>query len=1109
MEWFAVWVPYLNYRAPDVLGILLAAAINQNDALGQTIFAILTASASGNHDVGAMGRHVTRALLVANRVDGWDFIERLLLAAQRQEGLRQTILETVDEAHPISFRRMLRLIVEQNLTRFSATIRAVDVWFGFGLESLNEKLALQILTQVVELLENPDAQAAALDSEDPQTVYLALWTAGFVDAIAALDLATPLLNHPQATHRFVAVHFLAQLDITPARFIILSAVGDPDLGVATCAVQALSHTRDATHQNSDAFERLEQVLANFPVKPKTLSLVWEWIKLKPSQNLVASALVQNLGQRSPKRLIPYLSLLDSYGRSNVAGLLAEIKPWDSETRSAMFDLVGDASSWVRERVIRLLQQCSIAAEESDQLEQLLTRKASDLRRGILGLLLAQPDEAAIASAQRLLQAKLAPQRQAGLELLRELVQQNRLLDRARSLATEYQANRSKLTITETQSLNGILQTETEPTLTNALGLVQADLTPISTPQVLTIPIITTPAAIACLSALDELIHEHRQTPVKLAEQNEEELLGNSWNFPRYDPRLSHEANLSRLPLNDVWQNWWHDRPSTLRDPDGLELLRAITPQFEDCSNSFESDVLELSDEESSTQLGILDRTQTALKVLCGEQPPLRYPHQINRIIYWLLYLHPPTGVFDFLLDAIAEILNTIPVAELNHDPQWRRDFGPWSVRAKVSNFVVAWIFFARTYRSLADAEQLVRWWHLVRWIDRFLPTYRQTTTLWDVFNAHQAGGATEDDVMFHLLGAPEHTFEGEPPPGNLAEAKANLRTSFHDLSQLTRRKVPEDYSSHPLLLELAARARQRILVIELQRGDLPTAASNAARALKSITGMSTVIQLIQAFDRDKLVRGYAYNSLSKASVFSHLMRVSFPAADDTPAEFALRVQSAQIKPENLIQFAFYAPQWVKYIEQALGWDGFAEAVWWFHAHTKDNSWTVVADVRETWVAQISERTPLSASSLVDGAVDVEWFHRLYKLLKADRWQQLYEAAQYASSGAGHQRAKLFADAMLGKLERSPLRNRITQRHQDSVRALGLLPLPKGKKRDQEFLDRYQVLQEFLRTSKKFGSQRQASEKLAVTIGLENLARTAEFVDHSHRRRTARRHLPPL
>jgi len=57
-------------------------------------------------------------------------MEKFLLAAQRQEGLRQVILETVDEAHPDAFRRMLRLILDNELLRFSATLRAMDVWFG-------------------------------------------------------------------------------------------------------------------------------------------------------------------------------------------------------------------------------------------------------------------------------------------------------------------------------------------------------------------------------------------------------------------------------------------------------------------------------------------------------------------------------------------------------------------------------------------------------------------------------------------------------------------------------------------------------------------------------------------------------------------------------------------------------------------------------------------------------------------------------------------------------------------------------------------------------------------------------------------------------------------
>ncbi|WP_309738150.1 DUF5724 domain-containing protein, partial [Chamaesiphon sp. OTE_20_metabat_361] len=238
-----------------------------------------------------------------------------------------------------------------------------------------------------------------------------------------------------------------------------------------------------------------------------------------------------------------------------------------------------------------------------------------------------------------------------------------------------------------------------------------------------------------------------------------------------------------------------------------------------------------------------------------------------------------------------------------------------------------------------------------------------------------------------------------------------------------------------------------------------------------------------------------YGNQSKAAVMSHLMRISFPASNDTPVEFARQVRAAKISEEKLIQFAFFVPQWVNYIQQAIDLPGFAEGVWWIHAHTKDNNWSVEQDVREIWVAQIAERTPLSAASLVDGAVDVEWFGRVYATLGAERWQQLDKAAQYASNGSGHQRAKQFASAMLGQIEKGELLDRILKkRHQDSIRALGLCPLDPGKKREPDILSRYQTYQEFLRTSKKFGSQRRASEKLAVEIGMENLARTAGFAD---------------
>ena len=78
---------------------------------------------------------------------------------------------------------------------------------------------------------------------------------------------------------------------------------------------------------------------------------------------------------------------------------------------------------------------------------------------------------------------------------------------------------------------------------------------------------------------------------------------------------------------------------------------------------------------------------------------------------------------------------------------------------------------------------------------------------------------------------------------------------------------------------------------------------------------------------------------------------------------------------------------------------------------------------------------------MEGAVDVDWFHRTYETLGPERWERLDEFAKYASGGGGHKRAQLFAQAMLGQVDKPGLVEDIdTKRKQDAMRALGLLPL---------------------------------------------------------------------
>jgi len=120
-----------------------------------------------------MGRHVTRSLLLANRPEGWEFVEKLLVAAQRQEGLHQTILECVDG----STSDRVSADVEADFHPKSASVCSdfagggCLVWVRFG--RITGK-ASSIVAQVLEFLTDVQQQQAALDRDDAQTVYLAL-----------------------------------------------------------------------------------------------------------------------------------------------------------------------------------------------------------------------------------------------------------------------------------------------------------------------------------------------------------------------------------------------------------------------------------------------------------------------------------------------------------------------------------------------------------------------------------------------------------------------------------------------------------------------------------------------------------------------------------------------------------------------------------------------------------------------------------------------------------------------------------------------------------------------------------------------------------------------
>ena len=275
---------------------------------------------------------------------------------------------------------------------------------------------------------------------------------------------------------------------------------------------------------------------------------------------------------------------------------------------------------------------------------------------------------------------------------------------------------------------------------------------------------------------------------------------------------------------------------------------------------------------------------------------------------------------------------------------------------------------------------------------------------------------------------------------------------------------------------------------ELKRGDSPTIYSKSLHKIYRIEGIDYLVQILQALGKETLDRtSYYYGSGydSKKGVLSHLLKVCYPTEKDNSKELAKKLKGTDITEQRLIEVAMFSSQWIEIIEGYLGWKGLASGCYYFQAH--------MSDIDRNKEGLIAKYTPISIDDLMEGAFDIDWFKSAYKELGEKKFEMLYDSAKYISDGAKHSRARMFADAVNGKLNLKETEKKIEdKRNKDLVASYSLIPLLKDKKKDA--LHRYQFLQKFLKESKKFGAQRRASEAKAVNISLENLSRNMGYSD---------------
>ncbi len=1085
----AAWAPHLGggHGGADEVPTILATILRSGGSDADAVRQIFIESVEGTHEIGDAGMHIFQTFLESDQRADWEEVGQLLLAAKREEGLRETILMSLSSAHPDAFRYMLGVIVENNLGRFSSVVQAFDEWLSFQWAGGSAKVVRDGVTKLCAYDDDATERETAITNGEAEDAYLALWMTAIRDADAALKHAGNVLKDDDAERRFAAIKFIRIANVHPdsvdliASHILSGRESDERVFMEICGFlgEWRADALDVPSAN-DVFDALVATLEGLPTKKVKLEpILWPWCTYTWDRATVASAMFA-VASKSPMKMLPYAASLNGYACTQLIHQLAGVSHiWDPKTgrrktrrrrklspdaRAFVVRMLADKRQDVHEAAFLAMEPAPLEDDEVDLLMSNLHRTGASFRRGAIERLAALPPKRRFEVASTLLADKHAKKQAAGLELASTFAGEQAWEPRVPELVRPYvdAFKDEDMARTAKRLVEGKFG---EPSAADCFGLVpEGSRMPSIKPKFVGVKR-ETPAARACLISLAKLFIEHGETeiqrPASYGEASGVDHITSY--FPRMDVArgLSHadrDRVLADLPLRHIWQEWVESRPKNLRDADGLELTRMwaiVVRRAKDWKKGLPSEFLGP-----------------------GWRSSLEWA--FDHLVSWIPWLDPQPGTLAFIAQSAEDLLAKPDPKE---DARYKDSYDETTALGKefrlleqVEREVVAGEDSEKVLARIAALRMLA--------VERGINECESGPSLAEFAAAFKHGLLNDYDFAWNLLFI-RH-----------ADDPDSWRSGAGPIRSVTTRKPPSELAPHKPLIKMINAVRDRILEIELDRGERVGPATVAASHIEFAGGADVLFKLMTALGRDKIVRQWSYGERSRAYSFSELISRTLPMPKDTHDRFAALYSESGMTPERLIEFAMFAPQWSGHIEHIVEIPGFEDAVWWIHAHTKQGEGWHNRDIRDIWASHINERTELEPDDLEDGAVDVAWFNRVIDAIGIDTWDRLRVPAKYASNSAGHKRAELFATAMLDGVEADELLKRIDEkRNQDSARALGLVPLPKSKTKAQaETLRRYKRMQEFKRESRQFGSQRQASEGRAVDIGMENLARTAGYRD---------------
>lgn len=1034
-----------------------------------------------------------------------------LLAARLQEGVRQAICENADCGTKEAFLSILKVIVDNQLNRYSAVKRAVATWTGICSEENLERISDKLLALIDRALRDGEYRKQLITSNDSMELYIGLWAVGFYEAADTVELIQNLIRNGTKNQKLTASYYNLSLyeqeyAKQSARYVIETWPEDVELaaayfpgympGIHSIINSALfgekenhsyyyygsarNYTYDAIRpdqlfdsreQAERHYELLMRLYSSIPKKGLLFSpciFPWYSVELNRSDVLVRLCVIAYALDDADK--LDAVCLLLPEVSTDVRCRLTRLLLHDPKTRiqrEALLQAVADKETYTRKEAFEIVKELQLNREDYRYLAGELKFKAGDIRKNVLDLLEKQPDGDLYACIEELLASKKEELRAGGLDLIvrtKKSDARKELYAKSAALAVTMAdpTDKEKIIISE---LKG--GTEAEGVLGRpGYGLYDPAVS-VEFPEWKADPGLFK-NAFTCsqeemyriFGRLEELLETNKNLEYKSA-YGEECLLGNGYLVMSYD---SDRKGLDRYPYPELFRNFYREE---IRD------FRVLMNLF-----------VFLKGNAGGYLYGRIEPFRNMVETLCGRQMwgiDLRaYPHSnlMGPILTNLFHEEEAkhrAEMRELSFSLLAAVL------ELASEETYYTD-----ERYKTKNYGMNCEFFsyftAKTKQFLTDEE--------------FRESFLAGIAVNKFYQCNAAGLQFDWYVKAYTLGMMpldpvyQMLFEQKQLPDffNRVKLLVSANPKEGGLSQFAAEGVAlEENPVFQTAKEMYWKIVDMILTVELKRSEADTPFSYAVGKIYRIRGMKYFVEILTALGNDTFDRSvyYRYNfGSSRKECLSALLYASEPHPGEDGKLLKKLCRGKQISERRLIEAAMYAPVWVDAVEECLGIAGLKSGIYYFSAHMNERF-----DDRKA--AVIAKYTPLEKEDLIAGAFDVTWFHEVLGKLGDKTFGLLYDSAKYISDGNKHTRARKYADAAQGKVSAAELKAQIAdKRNKDLLMSYPLVPI----KDDKDLMERYAYIQQFLKESKQFGAQRKASEGQAARMAMINLAAASGYED---------------